>query len=70
MQICQRSYEWHGRFASAAIDAILNLEATSANYQDPDTRAEYVSWATEEGVWPFLYAEIDFHEDSEVCVIA
>ncbi len=34
---------------------LLDLEASDADYQDEDFRAEWVAWATEDGVWPFIY---------------
>lgn len=69
MQISQRSYEWRGRFASAGINAVLDLEASDADFQDPDFRARWVEWATEVGVWPFLWADID-SENPKVRAIA
>lgn len=68
MQITQRTYEWRGRFASAAIDAVLDLEDSDADFQDPSFRKNWVAWAKEDGIWPFLYADTD-SEDPDVRVI-
>ncbi|KAF9473085.1 hypothetical protein BDN70DRAFT_900037 [Pholiota conissans] len=55
--ITQRTYEWRSRFASSAIDAVLDLEASGDNYQDPGYRADWVSWVLDENFLPFLYSD-------------
>lgn len=59
MQITQRTYEWRGKFASTAIDAVLDLEASDNDYENPEFRANWVSWALDEECLPFLYADTE-----------
>lgn len=46
---------------------MLDLEASDVDYQDEDFRAEWVAWATEDGAWPFIYADVEA-ENIEVSV--
>ena len=59
MQITQRTYEWRSKFASSAIDAVLDFEASNGKYEDPEVRADWVSWALDEEYLPFLYADTE-----------
>lgn len=65
----QHTYEWRAKFASTAIEAVLDLEASDADYLDDDFRREWVAWATEDGIWSFLYADVAA-ENPKVSVFA
>ena len=67
MKITQRTYEWRSKFASTAIEAVIDLEASDSDYEDADFRADWVSWALDEKYLPFLYADTE-SDDPQVCV--
>ena len=65
----QRSYEWCGSFATAAIIAIQDLWNSDPQYASAEDRANFVEWAipaedTEPSL--FIWASVDEnHESSE-----
>jgi hypothetical protein len=68
----QRSYEWRGSFATAAIAAIQDFWDSDLQYASAENRADFVEWAIpakDEEPSPFTWASID-ETDSDNIVSA
>jgi hypothetical protein len=66
----QRSYEWRGNFAAAAITAIQDFWNSDPQYASAEDRANFVEWAIpvdDEEPSPFTWASVD-ETDSESIV--
>ena len=65
----QRSYEWHGSFAAAAIIAIQDFWKSDPQYMSAEFQANFVEWAIpaeDEEPSPFTWASVDETNDNTV----
>jgi hypothetical protein len=69
----QRSYEWRGSFAAAAITAIQDFWNSNSRYASAENRANFVEWAIpaeDEDPSPFTWASIDETDGDNVVNIS
>ncbi|KAJ8691167.1 hypothetical protein PTI98_010763 [Pleurotus ostreatus] len=57
--ITQRTYEWRTRLAGEAINAVLQLENSDAEFKDLEYRKAWVTWALKPKYWGFTFAVAD-----------
>jgi hypothetical protein len=58
----QRSYEWRGCFATAAVTAIQDFWSSDPQYESAEDRANFVEWAIpaeDEEPSPFTWGSVD-----------
>ena len=58
----QRSYEWHGSFAMAAVAAVQDFWNSDPQYASAKDRANFIEWAIpaeDEDPSPFTWASVD-----------
>ncbi|KAL0957461.1 hypothetical protein HGRIS_001257 [Hohenbuehelia grisea] len=57
--ITQRTYEWRTRLAGEAINAVLQLENSDAEFKNLEYRKAWVTWALKPKYWGFTFAVAD-----------
>jgi hypothetical protein len=65
----QRSYEWRGSFATAAITAVQDFWKSDSQYASAEDRANFVEWAIpneDEEPSPFTWASVDETNGDEI----
>ena len=68
----QRSYEWHGSFAMAAVAAVQDFWNSDPQYASAEDQVNFVEWAIpaeDEDPLPFTWASVD-ETDSDNIVSA
>ena len=69
----QRSYEWRGNFAAAAITAVQEFWNSDPQYATAEDRANFVEWAIpeeDEEPSPFTWASVDESDSDNVVSIS
>ena len=68
----QRSYEWRGNFAAAAITVIQDFWNSDPQYASAEDRANFVEWAIpsdDEEPSPFTWASVDEADSDHIVSI-